>query len=380
MKQPSDLTLAQATCFRLKQQHLLKPAPRSHLTSVVADVCGVQAQVLSAAELALSARVRGLTHSALQTELWQKRTLVKTYGPRGTLHVLPASELPLWAAAMQGQTLLSKEPLYADLSHKKTEALLDAIGVALDGHNLTREELTERVVSRVGSWARPGLASTWGLLLRPAADRGLLCFGPSRGSKVTFVRADQWIGGWQQHDPYEALQEICKSYFAAYGPATPEDFGGWFGLWNKTAAKQLVDSVKRELVEVRLDGRPAFVHADNKPSPRTIELDQLHLLPQYDCYVIANVRRAGLIEPSGRQRILSYGRGRYESATGLPVLLINGIVSGIWERKETTRGLALRVESFVKLSAFQKKKVAAEAARIAAFFETDHTLTFGKLT
>ena len=36
--------------------------------------------------------------------LWEKRSLVKTYGRRGTLHLLPAAELPLWMAAMQART------------------------------------------------------------------------------------------------------------------------------------------------------------------------------------------------------------------------------------------------------------------------------------
>src|SRR5437867_561300 len=82
------------------------------------------------------------------------------------------------------------------------EALLEAIGEALDGRCLTREELAQQVAHRIGSWVREPLSSTWGVLLGPAAYTGRLCFGPSRGSKVTFVRADQWAGtvAWKELD------------------------------------------------------------------------------------------------------------------------------------------------------------------------------------
>jgi hypothetical protein len=375
-----SFSLAQATAFRLQRQNLLKPAPRNALIRVVGAMCGVQAQVLSAAELALSARVRGLTHSELQEELWEKRSLVKTYGPRGTLHLLPASELPLWMAALSAPSLLSKEPLFPEVSTMKAERLVAAIGAALADEPLTRAQLTEKVVARVGDWAREGMSSAWGLFLRPAAERGWLCFGPSQGSNVTFVRADQWIGSWQQHDPYEAMQEICRRYFAAYGPATVEYFAIWFGLRDKTTAKQIINSIKADLVEVKMDDRSVFVDREHMPSSRLMPVDNLHLLPQYDCYVIGNVRRARLIPASGQVRIRSYGRGRYESATGVPVLLIDGVVCGMWEREQAKGNLAIKVETFVKLSASQKSRVKAEAQRVADFFELDHTFVIGKLS
>ena len=36
----------------------------------------------------------------MQRALWEDRTLVKTWAMRGTLHLLPAGELPLWHAAL----------------------------------------------------------------------------------------------------------------------------------------------------------------------------------------------------------------------------------------------------------------------------------------
>ncbi|MEO3804545.1 crosslink repair DNA glycosylase YcaQ family protein [Nonomuraea sp. B1E8] len=36
----------------------------------------------------------------MREALWSERTLVKTYGPRGTVHLLPARDLPRWVSAM----------------------------------------------------------------------------------------------------------------------------------------------------------------------------------------------------------------------------------------------------------------------------------------
>ena len=65
-----------------------------------------------------------------QVELWEQRTLVKTYGPRGTLHLLPADELPLWMDAMRACAILHEPYWYAaaGLEPSQADALLEAIG------------------------------------------------------------------------------------------------------------------------------------------------------------------------------------------------------------------------------------------------------------
>jgi len=60
----------------------------------------LHAQLMSSAELTAWARVEGLDRDAIRRALWEERTLVKTWAMRGTLHLLPAHELPLWHAAL----------------------------------------------------------------------------------------------------------------------------------------------------------------------------------------------------------------------------------------------------------------------------------------
>ncbi|MHB8598359.1 MAG: DNA glycosylase AlkZ-like family protein [Ktedonobacteraceae bacterium] len=55
---------------------------------------------MSAAELALVSRVKGLSAQAIRSAIFQDHTLLKTWAMRATLHVLATSDLPLYVACM----------------------------------------------------------------------------------------------------------------------------------------------------------------------------------------------------------------------------------------------------------------------------------------
>src|SRR5439155_118925 len=80
-----------------------------------------------------------------------------------------------------------------------------------------------------GPRMRQELLSGWGSLLKPAAYRGILCSGPSRGQRVTFQRSVDWLGPWTRVEPDDGLRLVVRRYLHAYGPATHADFGAWWG-------------------------------------------------------------------------------------------------------------------------------------------------------
>jgi hypothetical protein len=189
--------------WRLARHALLAPASKERLVVVVRAVCGIHAQMLSAAELSVGVRVAGVSRQDVRAELWQRRGLVKTHGPRGTLHLFPAEDAPLWSAALRANQHPNEARRLAQmgLNPGQLEALVAAIGDALDGQCLTREELGSEVARRVGPWATEAASPAFGgqwprwlMAVGAAANAGLLCFGPDQGSKVTFVRPDQWLG------------------------------------------------------------------------------------------------------------------------------------------------------------------------------------------
>src|SRR5215469_571062 len=94
------LTWPRVAAWRVRRHDLDQRAPARSMLAVASRLCGLHAQVLSCAELTLWARVENLDRQAVQRALWKDRTLVKSWAMRGTLHLLPASELPLWHAAL----------------------------------------------------------------------------------------------------------------------------------------------------------------------------------------------------------------------------------------------------------------------------------------
>ena len=152
---------------------------------------GVHAQVMSCAELALVARVDGLHAEDVREALWERRELVKTWAMRGTLHLLAADDLALWAGALGTRGYLWRSAAwtrYFGVSVEELEALVAAIGSSLDGRGLTREELGTAVGELAGERAQELMTSGWGTLLKPVAMEGALIFGPNRGSRCSPAR------------------------------------------------------------------------------------------------------------------------------------------------------------------------------------------------
>lgn len=81
--------------LRLRSQWLL-PQPLSaarNIAQVVQSLCGIQAQEEPSAALAIRARSTGLvTADVAQTRI-NERSIVRTWGPRGTLHLLTTQDI-----------------------------------------------------------------------------------------------------------------------------------------------------------------------------------------------------------------------------------------------------------------------------------------------
>ena len=92
-------TWRQVCAFRL-DRHLLSGPGAADIPQVAADICGVHAQVMSAAELSVGLRMETVTGVDVRQALWTDHSLIKSYGPRGTVHLLASRDLPMWAGAL----------------------------------------------------------------------------------------------------------------------------------------------------------------------------------------------------------------------------------------------------------------------------------------
>src|SRR5579871_3062188 len=267
---PPPLSWTSAIAFRLRQHHLHQRAPAGSLLRVTSRLCGLHAQVLSSAELTLWARVDNLNRQAVPRALWQQRTLVKTWAMRGTLHLLPSSELALWHAALGASGRYQNSAAWQKhfgMTLDELRRLTETIGAALAGRILTREGLMHEVTRLTGSpaFAENLAENSWGTILKPAAFAGRLCFAPSLGQRVQFTHPDTWLAEAKSplgppHDPQTAAAEITRRFLSAYGPATARDFARWWGS-GLTVARRWIAALGDEVAAVDLAGAPAFMLA-----------------------------------------------------------------------------------------------------------------------
>ncbi len=355
---------------RLARSSLAARAPAARLVDLTHDLGGVHAQVQASAELQLASRVDGIAQADVREALWERRLLVKAWTLRGTLHLHPARELALWHAARRAVAGAPRElaawrdpagVLHPEVGRDEVEAIRAAVWDALDSRCLLRDELAAEVVSSVGGKHQERLRSGFAFFL---AD---LCQGPPRGAKVTFVRPDQWIEGWQEVGEEQALAEVCRRYLRTYGPARPGDFREWFSAqaFKAPQARALFDSLGDELEEVDVEGRRAYVLAGDTAFP-ALE-PSVRLLPEYDVYIMGFRERDILIPEHVKEQIAAHGRGRYEGPAGVRLLVVDGVAAGLWERKKRGKRLELRVTPAQKLTRAQRAELDTEVERIGAF-------------
>lgn len=376
----TTLTWPQVLAWRLKRQHLGERVPRASMLEMVSDICGLHAQVLSAAKLAVWARVADATPEDVAAALWQDRSLVKLWVMRGTLHLLPADDLPLYVAAGRATRvghMRASWYKYFGITPQQQAAIYDAVSTVLSDQPLTRTQLVEAVVAQTGlPELGQAMLSGWGTMLKPASYHGNLCFGPSQGQNVTFVQPRRWLNRELEEVEFEtAMAAIIRRYLSVYGPASIKDFANWWGL-EAAKSKKLIRSLGDELVEVEVEGWRGWLLADDmaEVAATTPELS-VRLLPLFDPYTVAANRGMTAIVPAEHKSRI------YRIAGWIsPVLLINGAVAGVWQHTQQRDHLAVQVEPFVSLTAEIEQRIAAEAASLGRFFNSEVQLTYGKLT
>jgi uncharacterized protein YcaQ len=365
----TELTWAQVTAWRLARHSLLDRAHPADWLAVVRNMGGLHAQLMSAAELSLWARVDNLTCSTIEDALWRDRTLVKTWAMRGTLHLLPAADFPLYIAARQA-TLPKRPPswyTYHGVTPDEADAILTAIPQVLSDEPQTRQVLAMAVADQTGnSKLRDLLLSGWGALLKPSAFAGDLCFGPNQGQNVTFVRPDRWLGDWSAVEPNEAIQEIVRRFLRVYGPATLEEFARWWGV-AASQVRPVFKALADEMGEVSVEGWRAWLLNESLAELEATELKPaINLLPFFDPYTIAIARHSEhLLDKTYKSRV-------YRAQGWIaPVVLVNGRIEGVWDQKKKGGSMAVQTELFATTAAEITEKIGQEAARLGKFLQAE---------
>ncbi|MFF1677351.1 winged helix DNA-binding domain-containing protein [Streptomyces sp. NPDC058256] len=374
------ITWDEVSARRLERQFLTVPAKTgTPVAEVVGAMLGAHAQVLSAAEVSVGVRADGVTRADVRAALWEHRSLVKTYGPRGTVHLLPASELPFWTTALAAiPTGSGPFAPNARLTEAQAEEVVAAIGDALDGAYLTVDELSDEVVARTGPWAgdlvMPAFQTMWPRwrqVMHRAGQRGALCFGPNRGRKVTYTRPPRFEPLAEE----AARSTLVRRYLRAYGPATAANFAKWLAAPRGWAGELFASSAAAgEIEEVGFEGGPAWVVAGDTDFPAE-PVRGLRLLPYFDAYAIAAQPRETLFPGPAYERALAGGQ-----AGNYPVLLVDGVVAGVWHQRRQGRRTTVTVEPLGRLTVARERELAVRVERVGEVLEAKAELVIGKVT
>ena len=325
---------------------------------------------MSAAELSIGLRMDGVTREDVQRALWTDRTLVKTRGPRGTVHLLPAADLPMWTGALS--TLTPADP-HRLMTAEQTEQVLAAIAVALADAELTAPELTAELEVRAGSWAGDRVMDAfqdkwprWMSVMHLAMWRGVMCFGANRGRTLTYTSPQRWLPGFTPYDADRATADLVRDYLRAYGPATPQQFARWLGAPVSWAVERFASL---ELEQVAFGWQLA-----GDPLPEAT-VSGVRLLPYFDAYGIGCQPRELLFPGRASERALAGGQ-----AGNYPLLLVDGVVAGVWHLRRSGRRSTVTVEPLGRLTASRRRALEVEVERVGAFLGGSAELVVGTIT
>jgi hypothetical protein len=360
----------QVRLLRLRAQRLT-PRSRDSVSNVallVKGLCGIQAQDARAAALALRVRSAGLVAADVERARVQERTIIRTWGQRGTLHLLATDDLG-WLLPLFGPMFIAASGrrraelgLDEDTCARGIRVMRDAL--ASQGP-LTRAELVEQLAVRgirVEGQARPHL-------LFRAALEGVICLGPDRGTEPTYVLLSDWVQQGQALPQEAAYTELVLRYLGAYGPATPEDMAAWSGLpisRIRAAWRHSAD----QLMEVGASGSAAWMlktcaaWLDEAPSANRV----VCLLPGFDIYLLGYQKR-DLAVPQQHAKRINAGGGILH-----PALLVDGRAVGTWKSLRKKNHLEVIVEPFDHLTPEVYPGLEAEVADLARFLEVEASL------
>jgi len=372
------VTWKQVASFRLAHHYLAERAPARALIPVAREMAGAQAQILSAAQISLWARVRNLRVEDVQAAL-RDRALVKTWCMRRTLHLVPSEDLAVFVRGTAGRA--EREVRWMRGKGITDRVLEELIGAALRilDRPLTGPELIAGVSRLLGARVRTIRWGGWGsgtrkpavvvgklavpvrYLLHLVAARGVVCNGPNRGVEPTFVRADAWVPRWRDVSREEAERTLLRHYLRAFGPATPTDFALWTGMALSDARKTWARE-EANIVPVSVEGWAAAVlredlrrlKAPASPAP-------VRLLPYFDSYLLGHRTRDHLIAPRHYKAV-------YRSQGWIaPVVLVDGHIAGVWAHAREGDRLLVRVIKFDAVSRRSSAGIHGEAESLARF-------------
>jgi hypothetical protein len=349
----TDLTIAD---HRLRNQRLIGP-PFEKPEEVVRWLTAVQSQDYAGAKWAIAQRVREAADGDID-ELFNDGKILRTHVMRPTWHFVMPTDIR-WMLKLTAPRVNAASAYYYrkleldDALFRRSNA---AIAKSLrGGKQLTRDELL-KVLNRAGIDAnRLRLAY---LIIRAELD-AVICSGALRGKQFTYALLDERFPKCETLERDEALAELTRRYFTSHGPALLRDYAWWSGL-TMADAKAGIEMVTPHLDHETVDGKTYWF--GNLGTTARTKAPTIHLLPNYDEYLIAYKDRGTSFDPS----LQKYLRPN-DDVINAHIIVLNGQVIGGWRRTIKKDQLTVNAKLLLNLSKTQKVALSLAAERYGQF-------------
>jgi len=373
------LTLEKLTRFYLQKQFLSPKARQRGIENAADALCGLHAQATLTPNLSLWNRVKEFKLGMLDDALYKEKSLVKTWCMRGTLHIVPSRDLPIYHNALEMMWFehhgrYMREPDWPSRETRR-KVFYPRILAILAEKPLRRKELSDRVLSRLADVPKPyeRLFSGWGGILKEMAYLGLTVHAEPCGNESCFARLDNWLPQISLGEINEdrAKEKLLLKYLRGYGPASMQDFTYWSGLM-ACEARKATESAQSKLTEVKAEasGRTLWMLKKDIKELEGIDLNeeiQVCLLPKFDPFMLGHRDRSRIIRGEFVKHV-------YRKAGDIAAsVLVNGYVAGTWKYKKTKRKLTVAVTPFERLSRETTAELQHHVKNLGTFMKIEQT-------
>jgi len=375
---PETISMEKVTRLYLLKHHLFKKAEKNKLVKVVDDVCGLHAQASATPYLSLWNRIQNFENGLLDEALYRYNALVKVWCMRGTLHIIPSQNLPIYNRALKRMWFehhgrFMRAPDWPSVEERK-KRIYPKIVEALAEKPLKRKELNAKVRLLLKDDSKPyqRLFSAWGGILKETGYEGLTVHAQPSEREACFARLDKWLPNINLNavNEEEAKEKLLVKYLHGYGPASQQDFVLWSGLMAGDARKAIESAAGSLTEEVEIEGvkgRFWMLKEDFKILDKT-RLDEKAspcLLPKFDSSVLGHRDRTRIIRSEHKKYV--FRKAGDIAAT----LLINGRIVGTWMQKKNKNSLTVTIAPFQRLLKEDLKEVEEKARELTQFMGVD---------
>lgn len=344
-----DMNILDITAHRLHNQHLIGPIKDP--LEVVRQFGAVQAQDFPSAKWAIGQRCKNVTDVDL-TDLYNQGKILRTHILRPTWHFVLPEDIR-WMqelTAPRVQSFMKNYYKKVGLDEDTLKSSKEVLCTELKGAQLSRKQVKE-VYEQAGI-DTSGLRL--GFLIIYAELEAAICSGGMQGKQHTYALLDECAAEGREVPRDKALARLAKRFFASHGPATARDFSWWASLTMADARKA---AELAGLEQVGVGGKVYYFDesvSTNIPSPI------VHLLPNFDEYLVAYKDREGLMQAK-LDNTPSYADLSYH------VIVCDGQLVGGWKRQINEGTLIVTLNLFVKLTIKQRKALDVAAANLQQF-------------